>query len=90
MFDFGLEPGNMEKIQAVGFPATWISTMVVRIAGSKEGAAEGDKDDDASYKVYTEGSRIDGCIGASAVLYKNGTEVAALRRYLGKAEDHRE
>ncbi|KAJ7639655.1 hypothetical protein DFH06DRAFT_1001900, partial [Mycena polygramma] len=69
MADFGLEPSRMEKIQAVRAPATWESSMAVVIPSSKKAAGLAEYGDMARYKVYTDGSGIDGRIGASAVLY---------------------
>ncbi|KAJ7034147.1 hypothetical protein C8F04DRAFT_956737, partial [Mycena alexandri] len=58
------------------------------MAGSKEEAAEAEAADDAEWKVYTDGSGIEGCIGGAAVLYRGGEEVASARIYLGRAFRH--
>lgn len=86
--DFGLEPGKMEKIQAVRVPATWESSMAVEIPSSKKKAKIAEDKDTAQFKVYTDGSGIDGRIGASTVLFERGTEISSVRLCLGSAEEH--
>jgi ribonuclease HI len=39
-------------------------------------------------KVYTAGSCIEGGVGATAVLYRNGQEKRTLRKYLGMEDQH--
>jgi hypothetical protein len=67
LHNFGLEPTRMEMICAIRTPATWTSTMEVEILISQEAAQEAE--DISIYHIYTDSSRIDGRIGASAVLY---------------------
>jgi ribonuclease HI len=88
LHDFGLEPTKMETIRAVRTPATWTSTMEVEIPVSKKAAQEAEKEDSSIYRVYTDGSGIDGRIGASAVLYEHGVERGALRLHLGDDDEH--
>jgi hypothetical protein len=88
LHDFGLEPTKMETIRAVRTPATWTSTMEVEIPVSKEAAQDAEKEDSSIYRVYTDGSGIDGRIGASAVLYERGVERGSLRLPLGDDDEH--
>jgi ribonuclease HI len=88
MCNFGLEPDEMEKISAVRGPTTWESSMAVEIPSSKKAAGLAEYGDVAQFHVYTDGSGIDGRIGASAVLFEYGVEVSSLRLCLGSAEDH--
>jgi ribonuclease HI len=78
----------METMDAVRTPAEWAPTMGIEIASTKEDAVKAEKKDSSTYKVFTDGSGIDGRIGASAVLFEHGVELGALRLYLGNAEDH--
>jgi ribonuclease HI len=78
----------MEEIKVVRQPATWISSMAVIIPSSKEEAAEAERADLSEWKVYTDGSGIEGRIGASAVLFYKGEEQASLRLCLGEATHH--
>ncbi|KAF7335977.1 RNA-directed DNA polymerase from transposon X-element [Mycena sanguinolenta] len=88
MADFALRPNRMEQLKAVRFPATWLPQIRTSILSSKEDAVEAAKSDPSTYQVYTDGSGIDGQIGASAVLYKRGIEVNTLRFHLGSDEQH--
>jgi hypothetical protein len=86
MKDFHLEPTQIEKIRAVQVPATWMSMMQVDVAPSKKEAQRREKDDVFTYRVYTDGSGIDGHIGGSAVLFVHGVEQASLQLHLGEDE----
>jgi hypothetical protein len=88
MKDFHLEPTRMEKIRAVRVPVTWTLTMQVDVAPSKKEAQRREKDDVSTYRVYTDGSGIDGHIGGSAVLFVHGVEQASLQLHLGEDEHH--
>jgi ribonuclease HI len=78
----------METMDVVRTPAEWAPTMGIEIASTKEDAVKAEKKDSSTYKVFTDGSGIDGRIGASAVLFEHGVELGALRLYLGNTEDH--
>jgi pimeloyl-ACP methyl ester carboxylesterase len=62
--------------------------MEVEIPVSKDTAQEAEKEDSSIYRVYTDGSGIDGRIGASAVFYERGVEQSALRLHLGDDDKH--
>ncbi|EUC67684.1 reverse transcriptase, putative, partial [Rhizoctonia solani AG-3 Rhs1AP] len=56
--------------------------------GGKEAAIDDEKRCDATIKIYTDGSMLDGHVGAAAVLYRDGREVAVLKKYVGLAGEH--
>ena len=60
--------------------------MSIEIASSREESKEADADDEATFKVYTDGSGQDGMAGAAVVLYKGHTLVGSLRYHLGSLE----
>jgi hypothetical protein len=78
----------METMDAVQTPAKWVLTMGIEIASTKEDVVKAEKDDNSTYKVFTDSSGIDGRIGASAVLKEPGVELDALQLYLENMEDH--
>jgi ribonuclease HI len=78
----------MEEIEAVRQPATWKSSTAVIVPSSKEDAEKAENLDTAEWKIYTDGSGIDGRIGASAVLFHKGEERASMRLCLGEATHH--
>ena len=72
MYKFKLKPEMMEKIKATRQSPKWEPDVATRIASNKEKAKEEDSKDRAHTKVYMDGSRIGGQIGAAAVLYQDG------------------
>ena len=63
-------------------------TLVTDIGPSREESKEADIEDNATFKVYTDGSGQDGMAGATAILYKGDTMIGALRYHLGSLEQH--
>ena len=72
MFKFKLKPKLLEKIAAMRQAASWEPDIAIRIAGNKETAKNEDLADMPCIRVYTDGSSIEGQIGAAAVLYQDG------------------
>jgi ribonuclease HI len=88
MHKYKLKPKLMEKIAAVRQGPKWESDVAIRIAGSKETAKAEDLADGTPIKVYTDGSGLEGHIGAAAVLYRNGVLKRTRRMRLGSTEHH--
>lgn len=40
------------------------------------------------FQIFTDGSQIDGGVGASAIVFKNGRKIETVRKHLGDEEDH--
>jgi ribonuclease HI len=83
-------PEKLEKIPAIGQPPWSTSPLTTKIAKSREDAVRRaiDIPDTHAYRVYTDGSGLDGQAGASAVLYRYFEEIASLRYYLGPLSQH--
>ena len=69
MYKFKLKTDLLEKIEAIRQDPKWESDIAIRVAENKEKAKSEESEDKSCIKVYTDGSRIDGQIGAAAVLY---------------------
>jgi ribonuclease HI len=84
----GLKPHLVETIAATRMKPTWTPNLAIRVANTKEKAKEEDEADRARVKVYSDGSGLEGAIGASAVLYRDG-ELKAWKRFrLGSDKHH--
>ena len=87
MYKFKLKPECLEKIEATRQNMKWESDVAIRIANNKQKAKEEDTNDRSHIKVYTDGSGVDGQIGA-AVVYHNGVLKRKRRMRLGSAKHH--
>ncbi|KAJ7138707.1 hypothetical protein C8R43DRAFT_893161 [Mycena crocata] len=68
--DFSLRPRETEKIAAVRMKPGWESRMQVVIPRSKEAAMVAEEADNAEWKVYTDGSGIDGRVGSLGGMWR--------------------
>jgi ribonuclease HI len=84
----GLKPHLVETVTAVRMKPSWTPRLAVRIAGSKEKAVLEDEMERSAVRVYSDGSGIEGMIGAAAVLYRNGQMEKVKRYRLGPARHH--
>jgi ribonuclease HI len=88
MHAYTLEPHMMEKIETVVRGPKWEPAFKIRVPQKEEVAIAELRNDTAQVKVFSDGSCIDGGVGAAAVLYRGGEEVQAVRLYLGTEEEH--
>ena len=88
MHRFKLKPKLMEKISASRQGPKWEPDLAIRIADNKELAKQEDTADETPIKVYTDGSGLEGRIGAAAVLYRNGVLKGKRRMQLGSTKHH--
>ena len=88
MFKFKLKPNLLEKIAATRQDPKWEPGVALRVAGNKELAKDKNLGDRSCIKVYTDGSGIDGHIGAAAILYRDGILQRKMRMKLGLSKHH--
>lgn len=91
LYLFHLNIGSLETIQPTRYRPTWTPGMKITIADTKEAAAEQDtaavgRRNDV--RVYTDGSDVDGGVGAAAVLYRRDRRVKTLKYHLGPSTAH--
>jgi len=87
---FHLDPKNTESIIPTAQSPYHIQKFKVTTADTREESIELEKNNKADYRIYTDGSGIEGNTGAVAVMYKKGrkTLIKSLQYYLGPKEDH--
>lgn len=85
---FKLKPAEIEEIQAIRHYPKWEKEFTTHIATSKDEAEEEEANNNEEIRVYSDGSGIDGGIGASAVLYRKGKQQRSLRFHLGSNTKH--
>jgi fructose-1,6-bisphosphatase/sedoheptulose 1,7-bisphosphatase-like protein len=69
---YSIQPQATETIKAVRYDTKWKPKVTANIANNVDEALETLKQDSADIKIFTDGSGMEGKIGAAAVLYKNG------------------
>nr|GAT48527.1 RNA-directed DNA polymerase from transposon X-element [Mycena chlorophos] len=79
---------DFETIPAVRSIAKNPPTINTIIAKTRKAAIALEKADRATWRVYTDGSGIDGNIGAAAVLYRGEAEWGSMRTKLGTEKEH--
>ncbi|KAG7086882.1 hypothetical protein E1B28_002802 [Marasmius oreades] len=88
MHDYHLQPTLMERRQAVRFQPHWVPEVKTTVYGKAEFATKAHEEDRARWKVYTDGSGIDGGVGAAAVITYDGVIKDEVRLYVGPEEHH--
>lgn len=61
---------------------------MVYIASTKDKAIDRESKDTSDVKIFTDGSAINGGVGAAAVIYKEGRRIKTAWKYLGSDQKH--
>jgi ribonuclease HI len=85
---FHLSPTAFESIPAVRHPSSWSSNIKTSIPHSREAAIALSRQLHSPVTIYTDGSGIDGHIGAAAELYLNSATHIQARFQLGLTTQH--
>jgi hypothetical protein len=88
MHEYKLQPEKIKMIETTRQPNKWTPGFALRIANTKDMAEEEDRQDRANIQIYTDGSGLEGRIGASAVLYRGGEEKGQMRFCLRSVQKH--
>ena len=72
MHRYKIQPQNMETIKAVCFDMKWTPNVAIKIANDEDEVIANVNQDSPDVKVFTDGSGMEGKIGAAAVLYRYG------------------
>ncbi|KAG1889174.1 hypothetical protein F4604DRAFT_1915023 [Suillus subluteus] len=86
--EFNIDPRTIEKVDVVCHNLKWEPDAQIEIVASKEEAVQADEDAEEEVRIYSDGSAIDGGVGAAAVLTREGREPKILYFHLGMASQH--
>ena len=88
MHRYSIQPKKIETIKAIRYDTKWKPGVKTEIAMDVEHAIASIPHDKADVKIFTDGSGMEGKIGASAVLYRQGRPKSSLRYQLGSNRHH--
>ena len=88
MHRYGIQPHKVETIEAVCFDTGWKPGLTTKVITDTDKVIEEIQNDNPDVKVFTDGSGMEGKIGAAAVLYRNGNLKTKLRHQLGTQRQH--
>lgn len=83
-----VRPEKLERIAAVRQANKWVADLRITIASTKEEAVAADEEETSALVVYSDGSGLEGRIGAAAVLFRDGVERRQAGMCLGSVRRH--
>jgi len=83
MHRYRIQPNKIEKINAVQFNTRWKPSTTTEVITRTDKAIAAIQNNNPDVKVFTNGSGMNGKIGAAAILYRNGRLKTKLQHQLG-------
>jgi ribonuclease HI len=88
MHRYNIQPQNIKTIKAVRYDTRWRPGIMTEIIVDADKAIEAIARDHPDIKVFTDGSGMEGKVGAGAVLYRNGRLKTKIQHQLGPIQHH--
>lgn len=87
-YEYQIDPDTTEKIRPVRHYPKWTPDTETHIADKPERAADEDLSAEEDIRAYSDGSSIEGGVGAAAVIMRGEEVIKSRRFYLGKDTEH--
>jgi hypothetical protein len=88
MHRYKIYPEYIETINATRYNTKWKPRVSVKIISNAEDAITDMEQNQSDIKIFTDGSGMEGKIGAAAALYRNNHLKSTLRHKLGLQRHH--
>ena len=88
MHRYSIKPQNVEIVKAVRYDTRWKPRITTEVAADIKKAIEAIARENPDVNVFTDGSGMEGKVGAGAVLYRNGRLKTKLHHQLGSTRHH--
>ena len=88
MHRYNIQPQNIETIKAIRHETRWKTGVTTEIIPDVDKAITDIVQEHPDVNVFTDGSGMEGKVGAGAVLYRNGRLKTKLRHQLGSIRHH--
>ena len=85
---YGITPGSLETLNPVRAPPAYEIKAKVTSAGSEEEEETVGPLEDGEVRIFSDGSGLDGRVGAAAVMYRRGREPKVLHYNMGLLTEH--
>lgn len=86
--EFRIDPTKIEKVQPIRHYPKWQADVEIQIARDQESAAKEDEIAREEWRVYSDGSAVEGGVGGAAVLMRGDAVEKERRFHLGTTEEH--
>jgi ribonuclease HI len=88
MHRYKIRPLYIETVKAIRYSTSWRPNVSTKITDNPDDAIRDLELDNSDLKIFTDGSGMEGNIGAAAILYRNGRMKSSIRFKLGSIQHH--